>query len=78
MIAVNSSAFLLNRTLQHHLDRFNSEDPEFVSKLKESFYVDDLVSEDTTTERAFMLYRKVKDKLASGVFKLRKWTSNCN
>ena len=76
VFGVNSSPFLLNETLQHHLDRFRAEEPEFVTKHKESFYVDDLVSVDTTTEKAFMLYRKAKDNLASGRFKLRKWVSN--
>ena len=76
VFGVNSSPFLLNATLQHHLDTFENEDPEFVRKIKESFYVDDLVSGDETSEKTFKLYEKAKEGLASGGFRLRKWMSN--
>jgi hypothetical protein len=37
--------------LRHHISKYKSDDPEFVRKLLDSFYVDDLVSgEDTTSE----------------------------
>ena len=49
---VNYSAFLLNVTLQYHLDTFAKINPEFVSIMKGSFYVDDFVTGDKTTQAA--------------------------
>ena len=40
VFGVNCSAFLLNATLQYHLDSFTELDPEFVRIMKRSFYVD--------------------------------------
>ncbi|CAB4017874.1 E3 ubiquitin- ligase DZIP3, partial [Paramuricea clavata] len=42
VFGVNCSPFLLNATLQHHLDRFSKGNPELTRKLKDGFYVDDL------------------------------------
>lgn len=42
----------------------------------EGFYVDDLVSGEGTTEKAFSLYKKAKKRMAMGGFKLRKWKTN--
>ena len=42
----------------------------------ESFYVDDLVTGEDNTAKAFTLYEKSKNRLASGGFKLRKWMTN--
>ena len=67
----NCSPFLLNATLQYHLDTFIEIDPEFVRVMKQSFYVDDLVSGE-----AIKLYDKVKTRLALGGFNLRKWLTN--
>ena len=76
VFGVNCSPFLLNATLRHHLDSFSGVDQELVRKLKDSFYVDDLVSGEETEDRAFFLYRNAKEKLAVGGFKLRKWLTN--
>ncbi|CAB4010413.1 Hypothetical predicted protein [Paramuricea clavata] len=43
VFGVNCSPFLLNATLQHHLDRFSKGNPELTRKLKDGFYVDDLL-----------------------------------
>ena len=49
IFGLNLSPFLLNGTIRHHLATFAEADPEFVKKMIESFYVDDLVSGDRTT-----------------------------
>ena len=43
VFGVSSSPYLLNSTIQHHLMQYSSLQPDIVTKLLESFYVDDLV-----------------------------------
>ncbi|XP_046862763.1 uncharacterized protein LOC124456335 [Xenia sp. Carnegie-2017] len=43
---------------------------------KKSFYVDDLASGESSTERAYQLYRKANERMNEGGFKLRKWRTN--
>ena len=76
VFGLNVSPFLLNGTIRHHLATFAEADPEFLRKMVESFYVDDMVSGDGTTDRAFNLYSKVKVRMANGGFRLRKWKTN--
>jgi hypothetical protein len=76
VFGLNASPFLLNATLRHHISKYKSDDPEFVRKLLDSFYVDDLVSGEDTTSEAFMLFEKSKERLAEAGFKLRKWLTN--
>ena len=45
VFGVNSSPFLLNGVLRHHLRKFKELDPEFATTLASNFYVDDLVLE---------------------------------
>ena len=71
-----SSPFLLNAVLQHHIEKYNENDPEFVVKMKEGFFVDDLVTGCSNTEDAFELYEKAKSRMSEGGFKLRKWKTN--
>ena len=74
VFGVNCSPFLLNATLQYHLDSFIEIDPEFVRVMNKSFYVDDLVTGQKTTREAGELYEKTR--LAIGGFRLRKWLTN--
>ena len=76
VFGVCSSPFLLNATLRYHLSQFVEEDPEFVSKLKDDFFVDDLVTGEYNTDSAYVLYEKARRRLASGGFNLRKWKTN--
>ena len=76
VFGLNASPFLLNATLRHHISQFKDEDPEFVRKMIEGFYVDDLVTGEGNTNDAFALFEKSKNRLASGGFKLRKWMTN--
>ena len=43
VFGLNASPFLLNATLRH-VSRYCETDPEFVQKVLESFYVDDLMA----------------------------------
>ena len=76
IFGAGTSPFLLNGTLRHHIEKYEKEDPEFVRKLVESFYVDDLATGSHSECDAFHLYQKIKNRMAEGGFVLRKWKSN--
>ena len=76
VFGLNASPFLLNGTIRHHLSKFEKEDLVFVRKMLESFYVDDLVSGEDSSNDAYALYIKAKDRMAQGGFNLRKWMTN--
>ena len=76
VFGVRSSPFLLNAMLQHHIKTYQEADPQFVSKLLQSFYVDDLVCGYMDTDQASSLYPKSKVRMLEGGFRLRKWKSN--
>ena len=44
VFGLNASPFLLNATLRYHIEKFAESDPIFVQKMKDEFYVDNLVS----------------------------------
>ena len=44
VFGVSCSPFLLNATLQHHLDKYVTSHPETVNKLTASLYVDDVIT----------------------------------
>ena len=76
VFGVNCSPFLLNATLRYHFDKYAESDEKLIRKLKNSFYVDDLVAGGQTDETTIELYQKSKNLLSDGGFKLRKWLSN--
>ena len=61
VFVLNASPFLLNGTIRHHLATFAQRDSEFVKRMLEGFYVDDLVTGEGTTDKAFTLYQKARD-----------------
>ena len=77
LFGTNSSPFLLNGTLHHHITEYYKEDAEFATKLLESLHVDDVSSGSETTEGGFELYQEAKSCFAQGDGHLRrKWASN--
>ena len=76
VFGLNASPFLLNATLRYHISKYKDEDPEFVKKMLESFYVDDLVAGERNSTDAFHLYETSKQRMAAGGFRLRKWLTN--
>ena len=76
VFGLNSAPFLLNATLRHHISKYNDLDPEFVLKVLESFFVDDLVSGKKSEEQALKFYQKTKCRMEEGGFNLRKWLTN--
>lgn len=47
VFGVSSSPFLLNATIQHHVEKYAEEQPTVVGKLLKSIYVDDVVGSST-------------------------------
>jgi hypothetical protein len=59
-----------------HLDTLQENNPEMVEHLRESLYVDDLVSGALNDGKAFQIYEESKEIMSTGGFNLRKWHSN--
>lgn len=73
---MNSSPFLLNATLQHHILQHYEHDQNFAERLLAGFYVDDFSSGGKEETEAFFMYQEVKSCLTLGGFNMRKWASN--
>ena len=73
----SSTPFLLNATIQHHMNGYKEVDQQFVEKLKRSIYVDDVTFGACNEHETFQLYKKIKCWLAEGAFNLRKFRTNC-
>ena len=54
---VSSSPFLLNTTINHHIESYRNVDPFFVDKLLSSIYVDDISFGLPDVESMFQLYQ---------------------
>ena len=70
---VKSSPFLLNATINHHIEQYWTVDPEFVDKFLPSVYVDDVSICVDSVESTYQLY--LESKLEAG-FTLRKFITN--
>ena len=76
VFGVSSSPFLLNATINSHIRRFVSTDPDFVEKFSHSIYVNDLITGFPDAENAYDFYIKSKQRLLEAAFKLRKFMTN--
>ena len=76
VFGVSSSPFLLNAVIRHHLQKYQGEDPKFVEKMNEGFFVDDLVTSCQDVKEALTLYEKAKERMMEGGFRLRKFKTN--
>ncbi|XP_037932497.1 uncharacterized protein LOC119667279 [Teleopsis dalmanni] len=73
---VTSSPFLIASTMQQHLQGNVEQYGLICDKLKNSFYVDDLIISISTVQEAEYLYLIATKIMKIGGFNLRKWTSN--
>lgn len=76
VFGVSSSPFLLNATIQYHLESFLESNEAVVRCLLNSTYIDDVITGADTEEAAFNLYIQSKDMLHQGGFNLCKFVSN--
>lgn len=73
VFGVSSSPFLLNVTIRHHLDKYESSHPDLVKKLWKSLYVDDMACGALDEEQAHQLFVTAKEILKQAGFNLRKF-----
>ena len=76
LMGATPSPFLLSATLQEHMQRNCTDEPELASKFLESIHVDDLTTGAEGDSAAFEFYDNCKTKLKKGGFNLRKFKSN--
>ena len=76
VFGISSSPFLLNATIRHHLENRLPSNPDLISKLLRSIYVDDVVTGAAVESEALALYTKAKELLREGGFNLRKFATN--
>ena len=76
VFGLRPSPAILGAVISHHLDKYRNEHPQLVSSIRESLYVDDLVSGANTVEEAFEYYLQAKKIMSEAGMNLRKWNSN--
>ena len=76
ILGINSSPFLLNGTIAHHINSYKDVDPDFVEEVLKSLYVDDFASSASSVSEGYSLYNKLKKRFKEGGFNLRKWETN--
>ena len=76
VFGVSSSPFLLNATLNHHIQTHCKSDPDCVETFLSSISIDDMVAGTGDLESAYELYLKAKLSHAAAGFKLRKFVTN--
>ena len=65
VFGVSASPFLLNATINHHLNTYKKLDPTFVDKFLSSLYVDDVIAGSHDVESTNLFYRKARERLGS-------------
>ena len=76
VFGVSPSPYILNATIAHHLKRFESMYSVTTQKIRESIYVDDVVTGADSVDEAFRFFRESKYIFKEGGFNLRKFVSN--
>lgn len=76
VFGVSASPFLLNATIHHHIMQHIENQPDLVNQLRQSIYVDDVLTGADDEEAAFEFYEGSKQLLQTGSFNLRKFVTN--
>ena len=76
MFGVSTSPFLLNATLNYHIEKYWNVDPVFVDQFTRCVYVDDIVTGSHSDDSAYEFYLKSKLHLSEANFNLRKFVTN--
>lgn len=67
---------ILGAVITHYLEKYKFKECHITKLLKESLYVNDLVSGAASIEEGMQLYQTAKSILLSAGMNLRKWQSN--
>ena len=78
VFGLRPSPAMLGSTIRHHLDKQKEFDPQLIELLKNSLYVDDLVTGAANDQEALELSTQAKQIMYKGAFNLRKWNTNSN
>ena len=73
---ITSSPFLATQVLRHLADEYASLHPAAAKEIKQSFYVDDVLTGAQTVEQAIQLRKELKLLLSKGCMALRKWRAS--
>ena len=65
-----SSPCILNATIKHHLEKYNSKQPKFVANVTNSLYVDDFAFSASSVEDVFTTYKSLKQCFHDGEFNI--------
>ena len=76
VLGVSASPFLLNATINHHLERYRDRYSKLVDTLLHSMYVDDVTCGANSEDAAYQLYDISTKLFAEGGFNLRKFVTN--
>lgn len=74
IFGLNCSPFVLNRVINHHLNRY--EEDVTIAALKKSFYVDNFIFSTSSLHTLQEIYKNSLDVMAQGGFNLRSWMTN--
>ena len=73
---ITSSPFLAMQVLHHLADEYASLHPAAAKEIKQSFYVDDVLTGAQTVEQAIQLRKELNLLLSKGCMTLRKWRAS--
>ena len=73
---ISSSQFLASQVLHQVADDYASVHPEAAKEIKQSFYVDDVLTGSQTVEQAVHLRQELNLLLGKGLMTLRKWRAS--
>ena len=70
VFGLRPSPAILGSVISHHLNKYKSQHRELASEIKNSFYVDDLISGGATIDDAFRIHTVAKQTMAQAGFNL--------
>ncbi len=77
LFGLKQSPFLLNATINFHMNKYSDSYPEIVVQFLRDLYMDDSTTGFEEISEAFDYYIHAKSLMKEAGFVLRKWTSNC-
>ena len=76
VFGVSASPFLLNATINHHLEKYLNRYPDLINTLLQSIYVDNVTYGADGESEAYQLYTLSKKVFAEGGFNLRNFVTS--